>query len=389
MSTHLDHDTTETPGAAPRPLAIAGIEAIPIRVPLGRVYSGSRYRMTHRSTVIVRVATDDGTVGEAYAGDEDASLLEIARIVRHEITPALIGADAFAIERCWELARPTTFDILRDRRASLVACALIDTALWDAVGKALGMPLWRLWGGYRSELPMILIGGYYGDTDLADEVAEIQDLGVAGMKLKVGGADPETDAKRFQIVREVAGPDFLIAADANQGWTRGEAIDFARRIEGLDLLWFEEPCHWDNDHRDLRDVRTIAGVPVCAGQSELSAGGCRDLFQAGAVDFCNFDASWSGGPTEWRRVAAMASVYGVSMAHHEEPQVSSHLLASIPHGTYAECFHPDRDPIWWNLIANRPALTDGRLQLSERPGLGWELDAEYIEAHRVPGPPAD
>ncbi len=390
MSTDLDHDTTDMPAAAGAPrLAVVAVEAIPIRIPLNRVYSGSRYRMTHRSTVVVRITPEDGTVGEAYAGDEDASLLEIARIVLHEITPALVGADAFAIERCWQLARPTTFDILRDRRASLVACALVDTALWDAVGKALGMPLWRLWGGYRSELPMILIGGYYGDTDLADEVSDVQELGVAGMKLKVGGADPETDAKRFQIVREVAGPDFLIAADANQGWTRGEAIEFACRIEGLDLLWFEEPCRWDNDHRDLRDVRTIAGVPVCAGQSELSAGGCRDLFQAGAVDFCNFDASWSGGPTEWRRVAAMASVYGVSMAHHEEPQVSSHLLASIPHGTYAECFHPDRDPIWWNLVANRPALSGGRLRLSERPGLGRELDADYIEAHRVPITPAD
>jgi L-alanine-DL-glutamate epimerase-like enolase superfamily enzyme len=342
--------------------------------------------MTHRSTVIVRVTTENGTVGEAYAGDEDASLLEIVRIVSDEITPSLVGTDAFAIERCWQLARPATFDILRDRRASLVACALVDTALWDAIGKALGAPLWRLWGGYRSQLPMILIGGYYRHGDLADEVAEVRELGVAGMKLKVGGASPKVDAERFRTVRDVAGDDFLIAADANQGWTRGEAIEFARRIEGLDLLWFEEPCRWDNDRRDLRDVRMIGGVPVCAGQSEYSAGGCRDLFEAGAVDYCNFDASWSGGPTEWRRVAAMASVYGVSMAHHEEPQVSAHLLASIPHGTYAECFHPDRDPIWWNLVANRPVLNNGQLQLSERPGLGWELDEDYIEAHRVRNP---
>ncbi len=80
----------------------------------------------------------------------------------------------------------------------------------------------------------------------------------------------------------------------------------------------------------------------------------------------------------------MASVYGVSMAHHEEPQVSARLLASIPHGTYAECVHPDRDPIWWNLVSNRPTLNEGKLRLSERPGLGWELDADYIEAHRVP-----
>ena len=75
----------------------------------------------------------------------------------------------------------------------------------------------------------------------------------------------------------------------------------------------------------------------------------------------------------------------VRMAHHEEPQVASHLLASIPHGMFVECFHPDRDPIWWNLIGNRPPLVDGTIQLSDRPGLGWELDADFIEAHRIAG----
>jgi L-alanine-DL-glutamate epimerase-like enolase superfamily enzyme len=103
----------------------------------------------------------------------------------------------------------------------------------------------------------------------------------------------------------------------------------------------------------------------------------------GAIDFCNFDASWSGGPTEWRRVAAMATTFDVQMAHHEEPQVASHLLSSVPNGTYVEIFHPDRDPIWWNLVANRPEIADGRIVLSEAPGLGWELDWEYVERHRL------
>ena len=74
----------------------------------------------------------------------------------------------------------------------------------------------------------------------------------------------------------------------------------------------------------------------------------------GAIDVCNFDASWSGGPTAWRRMAAVATTYGVAVGHHEEPQVSSHLIASQPHGKYAECFHPDRDPFWWHLIATGP-----------------------------------
>jgi L-alanine-DL-glutamate epimerase-like enolase superfamily enzyme len=365
-------------------LTIRRIETVPIRVPLGRVYRGSYYEMTHRSTIVTRVYTDEGIVGEAYAGDEDAGLLEIDAIIHEEIVPRLIGADAMAIERCWELSRPVTFNILRDRRLGLVAQACVDSALWDAIGKALGQPLWKLWGGYRDTLPMICIGGYYdGDQTVAEEVAELQERGVAGMKFKVGGRDPETDAGRFLEARATGGADFVLAADGNQGWTRDQAVRFSRLIDGADLRWFEEPCRWDNDRRAMADVRTMAGVPVCAGQSEFSAGGCRDLMVAGAIDFCNFDASWSGGPTEWRRVAGMALSFDVAMAHHEEPQVASHLLASIPHGTYVECFHPDRDPIWWNLVANRPKLVDGQITLPTGPGLGWELDQDYIEHHRV------
>lgn len=370
--------TTATPA-----LPILAIETTAIRVPLGRVYQGSHYRMTHRSTLIVRVVTERA-VGIAYAGDEDAGLGEIARIVSDEIAPRLIGQDALAVERCWEAMRPATFDILRDRRLGLVAMACVDTAIWDAIGKECGQPLWRLWGGYRNELPMILIGGYYSaDADVAAEVAEVQERGLAGMKFKVGGRTPEEDAERFRQAREAGGPDFLLAADANQGWTPKQAIRFARLVEDLDLMWFEEPCQWRNDHLAMRDVRFAAGVRVCAGQSEYSAAGCRDLMAAGAIDICNFDASWSGGPTEWRRAAGIAHVYGVTMGHHEEPQVASHLLASIPHGGCVECFHPDRDPIWWGLIANRPALRNGRIALSDAPGLGWELDEDYIERYRV------
>lgn len=365
-------------------LRIERVETIPIRVPLARVYSGSHYRMTHRSTIVVRLHTEEGIVGEAYAGDEDAGLEEIDAIIHREIVPRILGEDAFAVERLWQLARPATFDILRDRRLGLVACACVDTAIWDAVGKALEQPLWRLWGGYRKALQVISIGGYYGTgIPIGEEIEELRARGLAGMKLKVGGLTPEEDARRVAEARAAAGEDFILCADANQAWTPQEAIRFARLVQDQGLRWLEEPCRWQNDRRAMRDVRHAGGVPVCAGQSEFSAGGCRDLMVEGAIDVCNFDASWSGGPTEWRRVAATAFAFDVEMAHHEEPQVAAHLLASVPHGTYLETFHPERDPIWWNLIANRPPLVDGWIELSDAPGLGWELDWDYAERYRV------
>jgi D-galactarolactone cycloisomerase len=381
--TEVEQGVPERSASARAGLTIAAIETIPIRVPLGRTYKGSRYKMTHRSTIVTRIHTEEGIVGEAYCGDEDAGLLEIDEIVRLEIAPRLIGEDGFRIERIWELTRPVTFDILRDRRLGLVASACVDAALWDAVGKALDQPLHRLWGGYRDTIPVIAIGGYYGHQDVSEEVSSLCESGLAGMKFKVGGLTPKEDADRFRAARAAAGDGFVLCADANQGWTPAQAIDFAQQVSELDLHWFEEPCIWSNDRRAMRDVRLMGGVKVCAGQSEFSAGGCRDLMCDGAIDFCNFDSSWSGGPTEWRRVAAAAVAFDVAMAHHEEPHIAAHLLASIPHGTFLEVFEPDRDPIWWNLVANRPTIVDGQVSLPTGPGLGWELDDDYIEANRV------
>ena len=138
-------------------LTIEQIETVQVRVPLDRVYRGSHYQMSHRSTIITRVRTASGIVGEAYAGDEDAGLAEIDGIIHHEIAPVLAGQDAYATELCWELARPATWNILRDKRLGLVATACVDTAIWDAVGRALGMPLHRMWGGYRDSVPVITI----------------------------------------------------------------------------------------------------------------------------------------------------------------------------------------------------------------------------------------
>lgn len=376
-------DDAEQPGSG---VHIRAIETVPVRAPLAREFRGSFYRMTHRATLVVRVLTDSGVVGEAYVGDEDATAREIESVLLNEIAPRVTGFDVLATEKCWQAGYPATFDILRDHRIGLVALAALDTAVWDAAGKVLGQPLWKLWGGAWNSVPMTAIGGYYGEPlgPIEDEIAYYRDtLGLAGMKFKVGGRSPAVDAERVHRARAAAGPDFVLCIDANQGYTVPQAIELARRLDDADIRWFEEPVQWHNDRRSMRDVRYMGGIEVCAGQSEMTPSGCRDLMETGSIDVCNFDASWSGGPTAWRRTAAIAASYDVAMGHHEEPQVSTHLLASIPHGTYAECFHPDRDPFWWSLITNRPALDGGELTLSEAPGLGWELDWDYIRRHRL------
>lgn len=366
-------------------LRIERIEVIPIRVPLARRFSGSHYSMDSRCTIVTRVHTSDGIVGESYNGDTDAEQPVIVGIVRDEIAPLLQGRSALEIERCWEAMLPPTYDILRDRSLALQAMACVDSALWDAVGKAAGLPLSVLWGGYRDRLPAICIGGYYSgdEADTARQIERYAELGFGGCKFKVGGRSPEEDARRMALARAAAPEGFVLMADANQGYTRAEALRFVRLTADVGLRWFEEPVRWLNDRLSMRDVRLAAGIPVAAGQSETGRAGVRDLIVDGAIDVCNADASWIGGPSEWRRLAALASLYEVEMAHHEEPQVSAHLLASIPHGTYLETFDPERDPFFWNLIANRREFVDGEYLVPDGPGLGLELDWDYIERHRA------
>ncbi|HET7676269.1 MAG TPA: mandelate racemase/muconate lactonizing enzyme family protein [Candidatus Limnocylindrales bacterium] len=366
-------------------LRIERIETLALRAPLARRFSGSAYAMDNRCTIITRLHTADGLVSEVYNGDTDAEQAVILRIIHEELAPALIGRSAADPEGAWLAMEPATNDILRDRGLALQAIACLDTAIWDVFGKALGQPIRRVWGALTDELPISVIGGYYHlDLDgLARLIEGYVEAGFAGCKLKVGGRTPAEDAQRVRVARQAAGPSFALMADANQGYERAQAVEFGRRVADQDLRWFEEPCRWLNDRRWMRDVRLQTGIPVAAGQSEVTLGGLRDLVVEGAIDVSNFDASWSGGPTIWRKAAGVCAAFGVELGHHEEPQVAGQLLASVPRSTFVECFDRERDPFFWQLSDLSAGLGGGRLRLPDRPGFGLELDAAFVERHTV------
>ena len=233
-----------------------------------------------------------------------------------------------------------------------------------------------------------MIGGYYMDgktlADIGREMESYRRVGMAGCKFKVGGLSPAQDAGRVAVARKAAGPDFLLAVDANRGWSAEEAIAFGRLIESYDIRWFEEPCHWYDDAALMARVRAKTRIPITAGQSEITSHGVRRLIEAGAVDIVNFDASEGGGVTEWRRAAALCAAAGVAIAHHEESQISQHLIAAVAHGTYVECFaDPERDPVWQSMWMNRPPIKDGMMHVAPGPGFGLKLDDAMIAKYAV------
>ena len=336
--------------------------------------------------MVTRLVTDDGIEAQVYNGDNREHARTIAKIVAEELAPLCVGEDVTAVERIWE----TMFTVAApacDRKLVLEAIACADTAVWDALGKSLGIGVSKLLGGYCDALPIIAIGGYYEDgkspDDLAAEMAGLRARGLAGCKVKVGGLEPEADADRIAADREGGGDGFVIAADANRGWDVDRAIRFARLVEPYGLAWFEEPCHWYDDAATMARVRRACTLPLCAGQSEITSHGVRRLLEAGAVDMVNFDASESGGVTEWRRSAAMCAVFGVGHGHHEEPQIALHLLSAFANGGFVECFADSaRDPIWEGIVTNRPAITNGMIRVPDGPGFDIRLDSDALRHYR-------
>ncbi len=369
-------------------MRIGDIEAIALEIPLRKNFGGSTYTVLTRCTVVTRLRTDEGLVSEVYNGDNRADGRAIVRLIREDLAPRVHGLSIFEGERIWETMFALSHDHRYQRKTLLEAIACVDCAVWDVVGKALGKSVCSLLGGYRSRLPIISIGGYYmeGKThaDIGREMEAYRRAGMAGCKFKVGGLTPEEDAARVKAARDAAGADFILAVDANRGWSAQDAIRFAHLVEPLGIRWFEEPCHWYDDVAMMARVRQATRIPVTAGQSEVTSHAIRRLVNAGAVDFVNYDASEGGGVTDWRRAAALCQAAGVEMAHHEESQIASHLLAAVPHGTYVECFaDPERDPMWQTVWANRPPIKDGMMEVSADPGFGLVLDAALVEKYRV------
>ena len=161
-------------------------------------------------------------------------------------------------------------------------------------------------------------------------------------------------------------------------------MQFARGVQDLNLAWLEEPVQWQDQIEGNARLRSM-GIPINAGQGEISRHGCRDLVTRGAVDILNVDATIAGGVTEWRRIAGMAHAFGVNMAHHEEPQVALHLLAGAPNGIAVEIFpNYNRDPMWFDLPVEQPVITKGHMLLPDKSGFGLPLNSEVIEKWRGP-----
>ena len=316
--------------------------------------------------------------------------------ILERITPLIVGQDPFAVERIWQDLFALTYTSVRgiptlasQRRQLVTAMSAIDIALWDLMGKAAGKPVHALLGGaLRTRVPAYVTGFYYRDGERAEDLVREAELylrhGYRTVKAKVGGLPPEADAARIGLIRRVLGKDVALMIDANQGWDLPTAIDASKRCETHDVFWLEDPMPWYDEHHALRRLKSEVRIPIAAGETEFTPFGLRTLVGEGLVDYLIIDATWAGGLTTWRKAAVMTELYGVPLAAHHDPQIHVHAVAASPTGFILESFaDPSRDPLWFELFAERPEIVDGFMAVPDAPGLGLELRRDTLEKYGV------
>lgn len=373
----------------PAAMKITRLEAYVLRAPDdGRPHWVSHFVVPKANEILVRLHTDEGVEGIGIA--TSYTPIEAAiHALRSGIAELALGADPLAPEALYQKLFSLTWQRLAaekkwTREAIVRISAAIDIAAWDVIGKVAGLPLYRLFGGYRSVVPCYVTCAYYRDgktlAELRDEMQMLKAQGHTGFKAKAGGLPLEEDMERLALVREVIGPDRDLMVDVNRGWDLATAIEGARLLEPLQPRWLEEPVRWADDRRELRLLAQKTAIPLSAGESELTSYGCRALLEEQAIQILQFDCTMMGGFTEGRKLAALCELNHVQVAPHHDCFVHAHIVAASPAGCIVESFtDPERDPLQAELYEDPPRIAGGMLYLKEQPGLGLSLSERALK----------
>jgi D-galactarolactone cycloisomerase len=370
-------------------MKITALHVYILRAPdTGRPHWVSHFIVPKANEILVRMQTDAGVEGIGIA--TSYTPIEAAvHAFRSGIGELVVGADPLAPERLYQKLFSLTWQRLAfekgwSREALVRISAAVDIACWDIIGKVAGLPLYRLFGGFRDEVPCYVTCAYYRDgktmSELRDEIQMLKAQGHTGFKAKAGGAPLAEDLERVALVREIIGNDRDLMIDVNRGWDLATAIEGARLLEPLRPRWLEEPVRWADDRRELKLLAQKTRIPLSAGESELTSYGCRALLEEQAIQILQFDCTMMGGFTEGRKLAALCELNSVQVAPHHDCFIHAHIVAGSPAGVIVESFtDPERDPLQAELFEDPPKIANGRLKLKEQPGLGLALSEAALK----------
>jgi mandelate racemase len=342
-------------------------------VPLSPPHRTASGVITVSPLVLLTVDTDAGVQGHSMlftytpaALKPTADLLRgmEALVVGQTLAPASIAQ-----------ALQARFRLLGTQGLVGMVLAGIDMALWDALARSQGLPLYVLLGAAPKPLKPYGAIGYDGVAGCAEAAAQLAKQGFQGIKAKIGYPTLQEDLAVIRAMREAAGDSMAIMVDYNQSLSPMEATHRLQALDDEGLTWIEEPV-LAHDYAAFVDLARATRTPLQAGENWWGPLDFRHAFNAGVRELVMPDVMKCGGVTGWQQIASKAAVYGTPLSSHLWPEVSAHLLCASPTAHWLE--YAD----WWNPILKEPLrINHGLVEMSDAPGSGVEFDLAAVEKY--------
>jgi L-alanine-DL-glutamate epimerase-like enolase superfamily enzyme len=364
-------------------LHVQSIEVRVYTVPTEQPEADGTLKWDATSLILVQPLLRNGIRGLGYAvGDTATGVL-----VRDTLGGVVVGRDVRDTTACWEAMVRSIRNLGRPGIASM-AIAAVDIALWDTKARALGLPLHRMLGGVRDEVPIYGSGGFtsYSERELCAQLAGWVEAGIPRVKMKIGkdrGASWQEDIRRVRAARDAIGDDAELFVDANGAYDRKQALHLGHvYAEEMGVTWFEEPVTSD-DLKGLSGLRRALPLEVTAGEYGYHLEYFQAMLASGAVDVLQADIGRCAGMTEWLRVAATSAAFKTPFSAHCGPSIHVHAATAPPNLRHIEYFHDH--------VRADHLLFDGVLEPCEgglrpaddRLGLGLILKESDAEPFRV------
>jgi L-rhamnonate dehydratase len=346
---------------------------------------------TFHEWLVVEIFTDEGLAG---VGNAALAPQVTKQTIDLYLKALLINQNPWDIELLWQHMYRKTMAFGR-KGIGMAAISAVDIALWDLLGKSAKQPVYRLLGGRtKPRIPVYASRLYAAElSTLTAEAQRYKEEGYKAMKLRFGwgpvdgAAGMQHNLDLVRTVRETVGNDVDVMADAYMGWT----LDYAKRmlplLEPFHLRWLEEPVIPD-DVQGYAELKSYGRVPIAGGEHEFTLYGFRDLLEARAVDYIQFDTNRVGGITQARKIAALAEAYSVPVIPHAGQMHNYHVVMASFNSPMAEHF-PMVDvevgnELFWYLFQGEPKAKDGFIDLDENvPGLGLTIDETKLKDFEV------
>lgn len=342
-----------------------------------KVFTGRQKPMTEVHFLFAEIETAEGRTGTGFSYSKRAGGPAQFAHAR-QVADNLLGEDPNDIERLYTKLLWAGASVGRSGVA-VQALAAIDVALWDLKAKRADLPLSKLIGAHRDSVRTYNTSGGFLNAPLEqvlENATRSREAGIGGIKIKVGHPDHRVDFERLTAMREHLGDDFPLMVDANQQWDRPTAIRMCRAMEPFGLIWIEEPLDAYDVEGHAELARAI-DTPIATGEMLASVAEHRRLIEAHACDVIQPDAPRVGGISQFLKLTTLAETAGLQLAPHFAMEIHCHLAATYPIEPWVEHFD------WLDpLFEERMEIADGRMIVSDRPGLGVTL-SEQLRAWTV------